>query len=306
MKFSLKFISCFAAPALALTHPFDIRAAANTASVAESATYSAAYVKAQALMNEAEFKAAIKVLKSEIKTGNDTFEINQLLVSAYEGRIDQVGMLKKRGLAIKIRETMEHALALNPNSDKARKALIEFHLKAPGIVGGDKDEARELVKGLQKLTPVEKHLYEAIIRRAETDLAGANSYLELALAKDPQNMTALNIKGNIQIEQKAYDDAITTFETCLNFHPNNVKCLYRIGKASHVGDVQTLKGIQSLERLVENYTGDAGLSARAHFRLGELYARSGDKAKAKKAFEQAVAINGLKAAKSALEKLETQ
>lgn len=278
--------------------------AQNTDVNYENVAKSAAYLEAKALMDAGDFETAINVLKIATSDGENTFENSELLVAAYQERIEQVGLFKKRSLAIKMREAMEHSLKLRPSSVQARKALIGFHLKAPGAVGGSKDKARELIKGFPGLSPAEGHVYEAIISRAEKNSIAAMEHLDKALKSDPQNVEALITKGNVQIEQKAYSDAIITFETCTGFHPDNMSCHYLIGKASHVGNIQTQKGITALGTFIDSDDENEALMAQAHYRLGEIYARSGETDEARKSYERSIAINGLKKAKSALAKLK--
>lgn len=296
MCLSLALPIAFSAPLLA--------SAQNTDASYENSETSAAYREAKALMDSGDFKLAIKTLTTAQSNGEDTFEASQLLSEAYQNRIDEVGLLKKRSLAIKMRKTMEHSLSLEPSSAEARENLIRFHIKAPGAVGGNKDTARELVKGFTNLGAAKQHLYQSLISTAEKDLAAARAHLDKALALDPQNAEALISRGNFQIQEKAYPDAIVTFETCTGFHSGNMGCHYLIGKASHVGNIQTQKGIAALEVFTETGGEGEALTAHAHYRLGELYARTGETEAARTSFEQAIAINGLKLAKSSLAKLE--
>ncbi len=270
----------------------------------ETAPRSAAYLEAQTLMEAESFKQAIKLLIEAQANGEDTFEISEFLVQSYMQRIDQVGILKKRGLAKKMRQAMEHSLELKPNDVQARKSLIKFHLRAPGIVGGSKDKARDLIKGIPDISPADVFVYEAMIKYAEKDRAAAIDNLDKALNLEPQNIDDLVLKGNIQIDQKAYSGAIVTFETCTGFHPENTECHYLIGKVAHVGNIQIGKGIAALERFISSGHENEALMAHAHYRLGEIHARSGDVEIAKKHFEDAIAINGSKKAKSALDKLK--
>jgi len=107
----------------------------------------------------------------------------------------------------------------------------------------------------------------------------------------------------IKIRPEAFADAIVTFETCTQYHVDNVWCHYLIGKAAHVGNIETAKGIAGLRTVIETGGSNEGLIAHAHYRLGELQARAGDVDAAKASLKRSIEINGLKDAKAALEKL---
>lgn len=269
-----------------------------------TAPLSASHQEAKALMEKDDFKAAIKVLKAAVENGEDSFQTHQLLVRAYGSRIDQVGMLKKRGLAIKLRESMERSLALNPDSEEARSDLIGFHIQAPGMVGGNKDKARELIDGHKGLSEAERYVYHARVSRAEKDTDGALAYLEKSLAADKNSASAYILKTNMQFEQEAYGEAFKTAQSCVHVKPENMSCQYVLGKAAHVGNIETETGITALKTFIAAGGHNEGFTAHAHYRLGELQARNGDITSAKASLQKAIDVNGLEIAKEALKKLQ--
>lgn len=278
-------------------------ALAQTVAEVTPAQNSAVAVKAQSLIKAESFKQAIDVLKQAQSNGEDTFEISELLVESYNGRINQVGMLKKRSLAKKMKKSMEHSVMLRPDSEKALKNLIDFHLNAPSIVGADKDKAREIIDGIPNLSPVRKYVYEANFSQADKDNVAAMENLEKALAIDPQHTGALRFKGNLQISEENYGAALATFQTCTTYHPANMDCRYQIGKASQMGNIQSETGIAAFKAFIAKGNDDKNYLAYAHYRLAKIYEQTDDAAKAKTHYELAISIDDLKKAKSALKKL---
>ena len=59
------------------------------------------------------------------------------LGNAYGQRIGEVGMQTQARYAPKLRTAFERALALDPSLHGARVALVQYHLQAPSLVGGD-------------------------------------------------------------------------------------------------------------------------------------------------------------------------
>jgi tetratricopeptide (TPR) repeat protein len=281
-----------------------LSAYAQDEAVMASEIMSEAHQKANALIEKDDYKAAIKVLKSAKENGEDNFQTNQLLVKAYGNRIDQVGMLKKRGLAVNLRKSMERSVELKPENDEARGDLIGFHLQAPGMVGGDKDKARELIKGFKNITPAERYVYQARVSRAEKDMDGAKAYLEKAIAEDKSHAGAYLAKTNMFFEQEAYVEAFKTAQSCVAVKPENMSCQYVLGKAAHVGDMETETGIAAMQTFIAAGGHSKGFEAHAHYRLGEMQARIGDKDAAKLSLQKAVDVNGLDLAKKSLKALE--
>lgn len=65
--------------------------------------------------------------------------------------IDEVGMLGKMSAASKGKAALEKAIALDPGNVRARQALFQFYLEAPGIAGGSVEKAREQARATAAL-----------------------------------------------------------------------------------------------------------------------------------------------------------
>ena len=231
---------------------------------------SEAYERAHTLVKSEEYKSAAKIITKAQKQGEDTIEMSLLLTEAYAGRIDQVGQLKKMGLAKKIKISMEHSLKLDPENLDAMDGLVQFHQQAPGIVGGDKKIARSLIEKIAKKDTLRGH-----IMRAE--------------------MASID---------KNYPLALTNFEACIRIKPEELKCQYQIGKMAQLGDFEHEKGKAAFLGVIKTGHENKSYIAHAHYRLGHLYKQTGDKDSARKQYELAVTVDDLKDAKKALEELK--
>jgi tetratricopeptide (TPR) repeat protein len=60
---------------------------------------------------------------------------------SYGDQTRRASIFRKRGLALKTKGAFERAVALDGGNLDARSHLVDYHLEAPGIVGGDRDEA---------------------------------------------------------------------------------------------------------------------------------------------------------------------
>lgn len=254
-------------------------------------------------MKAENFKAAIKKIEAAREAGDESFETNELLIEAYYMRMDQVGILKKKSLAGKMKKALERSVAIQPENSEAIGNLAQFHMEAPSIAGGDKDEARRLIEKIIVLNPVSGHKLGAELGRIQEMPKVALSHLASALVLEPQNTALIQMKGVVQAETGAYDLAITTFETCIAAEPANLECLYQIGKASQVGNVQAEKGINAFKSFIETGHDNKNFVAHAHYRLGNLYVQSGDEVSAKMQYDAAIKINDLKKAREAKKKL---
>lgn len=99
--------------------------------------------------------------------------------------LDSIGLFKRLGLSRRFKSENQRAIALDPKFIQPRSQLIGFHLQAPGIVGGDKNEARKLASEIVQIDPVEGFVAQAEIAGEEKNNAGAESLYLKAVATDP-------------------------------------------------------------------------------------------------------------------------
>src|SRR5579863_9685286 len=120
----------------------------------------------------------------------------------------QLGWFQKLSLARRFRKEAEQALQLDPNNIDANQDLMEFHLDAPGIVGGDKKKAAELADRMVHSNPVRGFLMKFEIALHEKRSGELESLLQQAMDADPKSyearIQAANFylsKGSTEIKQ---------------------------------------------------------------------------------------------------------
>jgi tetratricopeptide (TPR) repeat protein len=106
-------------------------------------------------------------------------------------KAQSVSMLKAAGWAGKLKKAAEAALAADPKSADAMEMLIEFHLRAPGVMGGNKQQAAALWKRLEQADPAAAALQKAgeAFRAKDTTLAA--QWLAKAAEVKPPSPRAL-------------------------------------------------------------------------------------------------------------------
>lgn len=267
---------------------------------AQTQTYTKAFAEAQALLEQGETKDAIKRLEAARDNAPDDFSLCQTLVDAYNTRIDEVNMFKKRGLAKTMLRTMEACYALNSSDETAQLNLIMFHMNAPGIVGGDKDVARQLVEAIAQEDPIRGTLLKARVAIQDENFDEALSFVKTVLSQSADNMEALNIAGLIMLRQKNFADAMKYFDQCVSIDPSHFDCLYQIGKTAQLSERDTEKGIQAFQAFIENGHEDAEYLAHANYRLALLFIRNGNSSAARSHLEKSIELADLKIAKKRL------
>lgn len=242
----------------------------------------------------------------------------------------RLGTFEKLSLARRFRKEAELALQLDPNNVDANEDLMEFHLDAPGLVGGDKQKAAELAERMVKVNPVRGYLMQFELASHEKRNAELESLLQQALHAGPKNyfarMQAANFYlskggGNLaQAEEQArqalqidsgrvgayivlatvcaqqnrWKDLEAVLAEAQHQVPDDLAPVYQAAKAILVSN-QTAE-LPRAEKYLRMYLGqppegsEPGLAA-AHWRLGLVLEKEGHKEQARQELQQAINLD---------------
>ncbi len=169
------------------------------------------------------------------------------------------------------RDAMIKAIELAPDNLDAREGLMQFYAQAPFFVGGSMSKA----------------LVQAEEIRKRDALRGLNAVI------------------TVKVADKKYAEATALCEAHLKTSPDYYPALYQIGRLASTSGENLDRGLVVLRRCLEltpppNQPGHAG----AHYRIGLILEKKGDKPAARAAYETALTLEpNLKAATDALAKL---
>ena len=103
----------------------------------------------------------------------------------------RASIFRRPGLATDLKKAAELALKLDPGHIEARRVLIEFHLIAPGILGGDKKKARVLAEEIATIDPSLGYISQARIAHEERQASRQEDLLKKSVEANPQSYEAL-------------------------------------------------------------------------------------------------------------------
>jgi len=167
------------------------------------------YVLARYRQAAGDLEAALSLAEKACELAPRNAEHRYLLAGIYGQQAQKASVFGKLGFARRFQREAEAAIELDPGQVEARMGLIEFHLQAPGIAGGDKQEARRLAAEIGQIDPASGYLAQIrIARREERDAEVPGLYQKLAAVQSPSYSTLLSLASYYGAdEQKQYERA---------------------------------------------------------------------------------------------------
>jgi tetratricopeptide (TPR) repeat protein len=146
---------------------------------------------------------------------------------SYGDQTRKASIFRRRGLALRTRAAFEKAVALDSANLDARAHLVDYHLEAPGIVGGSEEEAlrqaeeirrRDEPRGLLELARV----YESTKRPAQADSLLA-AYGQGPPTTDAKALSEAEwVRGRILERKGDRVRARASYQAALELDPRNV------------------------------------------------------------------------------------
>ncbi|MGH9508699.1 MAG: tetratricopeptide repeat protein [Terriglobales bacterium] len=225
---------------------------------------------------------------------------------AYGNKAEHCNFICASGLAGKVRTEFEKAVELDPSNVAARTDLAEYYLEAPGIVGGSKDKAREQADQIQQRDPAAAHWVRARLAvkakqydvaekefRAAVDASRSpgGAWLDLAdFYRDRARVNDLEAAVNKAVDASQRSGGTLFEAAALLFHSGR----------NFSGAVEMLRHYLNGEKKVCEAP-----AFRAHYLLGQILEKQGDKQGATSAYQASFALaRDFEAARRALKRVQ--
>ena len=139
-----------------------------------------------------DYDEALKYAEQAVQLDPKNASYHRELADVYGNIGLKSSVFKQVGLARKCRAELDAASAMNPKDVQNLDAQMTYYLEAPGIVGGDKKKALAIAEEMTKLNPARGYLAQAsIVRKEKQDDPQIEQLYQKALAADPRNYQAL-------------------------------------------------------------------------------------------------------------------
>jgi tetratricopeptide (TPR) repeat protein len=214
--------------------------------------------------------------------------------------------LSAASLAKKAKAEFEQAVKLDPSNVQAHADLAEYYTDAPSIMGGGTDKARDQAAQVAKYDQATSHWILAIVAEKEKSYPDAEKELQEAIkvAKNPaqywMNLASFyRRRSQPDKMQSAISQALAQPNKSAEVYYNAASELFTAGK-----------DLASASQYVKQYLGSNDMvedapAFRAHYLLGQIYEKMGNKSEAATEYKASLALaSGFAPARTALGRVQ--
>jgi tetratricopeptide (TPR) repeat protein len=271
--------------------PIDDAIAALNARIASAPTDAeASNLLCRAYYELEEWNRAESSCKKAVALDPDNGRFHLWLGRVYGEKADRAGFLAAAGLAGKVRDEFERAVQLDPKNADARVNLTEFYIEAPGIMGGGEQKARQQAQSLAALDPAREHWVYARLAEKKKDAVTAEREYRQSIEVGKGDAEAwLNLAFFLR-RQKRLDEmeqALVKLSHApmpkLDVLMEAAQLLYRAGRSYPFAS-------DLLHRYLAAGPVEAAPAFRAHYLMGLLLEKQGDRAGAAREYRASLSL----------------
>jgi tetratricopeptide (TPR) repeat protein len=223
---------------------------------------------------------------------------------SYGDQAQHASKLKLPFLAKKTKSAWDKSIELDPNNLDARSDMILYYLRAPGFLGGGKDKAKAEAQEIKRRNPYRGAAAFIRVCSDTKDQPCLERELNFLASSYPDSSAGYTSLAVFYTNNKQFDKAFAIVEKLLSLKPNDAAGLYAYGRAASVSGMNLERGEQALKAYIAAPIPTGPPVANAHYRLGLIFEKKGDKANARAEYQTAIRMDPAHAdAKKALDVL---
>lgn len=237
-----------------------------------------------------EWDRAESLCKKAIALDPRNGRYHRWLAHVYGEKADRANFLAAAGLAGKTRDEFERAVQLNPQDVDARVDLAEFYLEAPGIIGGGQDKARAQAKIIGATDAAREHwVYARLAEKNHDNATAEREYRRMIEASHGDSEAWLNLALFFR-HQKRYDEMEQALVKTSQSPMSKPDVLVDVAQSLYRTGRNLALAIQVLHRYFASGPVEEAPAFKAHYLLGTLLEKQGDRAEAAREYEASLSL----------------
>ena len=208
----------------------------------------------------------------------------------YGEKADRAGFLGAASLVGKVRDEFQRAVQLDPQEVDTRLDLAEFYISAPGIVGGGTDKAEAQARIIGVTNPGREHwVYARIAEKKNNTKTAEREYRQYIELSHNDSEAWLNLALFLRRQKRLDEMEQALIKAGQSSMPKrdvlfeSAQMLYRAGRNYPLA-------IELLQRYLSTGPVEAAPAFKAHYLLGLLLEKQGDKAGASEQYRASLAM----------------
>lgn len=237
---------------------------------------------------------AVHWLEKAVELDRENSDLHRFLARAYgiAAQAQAGNPVAQNRYAREAKAALDRAVRLDPKNLRAREDLVQFHLSSPEFLGGSLAQARQHAEEMRKLDPVSGRMMLASIHLRQKEPAKAEREYQAAIQEAPRDLRPRMGLAYLYQSQSRWADAFDTLEAALQLDPGNWDIQYQIGRTGALSGQRLDRAEEVLKKyLGHTPKGEDPPLAGAHFRLGMVYEKKGDPARAREHYRKSLELD---------------
>lgn len=278
----------------------------NEESQEEERSPGATYWMCRAYIGLSDYDSSVFYGERAVKLAPDSSYYHLWYGRALGMKLSQGGGLSGLFKAKKIKGEFQKAVELDPTNYEAKVNLMQYYLQAPGIVGGNKDEALRLAEAIKEIKPALGHFAKALCYQVREEYDRADWEFRAATAYDSTNTDFAFAYFYFLLDREDFPRAEAILEEIEQTDPDDPNILYQRGKLCLFSGKELERGQDCFRRYLEREpVPNSPSEAAAHWRMGMIYEKMGKPDSARVEYRRCLQLEpDYKEAKKALKKLK--
>jgi tetratricopeptide (TPR) repeat protein len=241
------------------------------------------YLLAEVKSSFKDFDGALPLAQHAVDLDGRNSDFHLELGKIFGEMAARASFLSAGSLAVKFRKEVEIAIELNPRNLNALDSMMQFKFRAPGLMGGNKDEARALADRILALNASEGYLAHAELADLGKNPAEVEGYFLKAVQANPRNYDAHTALAKFysQSPHSKYPEATKQAQYALQLDPQQIEAHWILARVFALqqrwGDIEQI--LSNSEKHVPDDLRPFYEAAQALLEIGKEFPRAESYAK---------------------------